>query len=362
MIRIPDRKEATALINKAVASGANRAAACLEIGITLRTFQRWMRAGEDNGDRRPDAKKCRPPSNKLSKSEREEIIRLLNSKEYRSMPPGQVVPDLADKGAYIASESTMYRVLHEHSMQHHRGRAKTPRLREITSHMADGPNQVWSWDITWLPGPAKGLFFYLYLIIDIFSRKIVGWEVYESESAEYAREIFTRASFTERSGLKPTIVHSDNGSPMKASTLLATLERLGIEPSYSRPGVSNDNPYSESLFRTLKYRPTYPYKGFLDIRQARCWCLEFTGWYNNEHRHKNLNYITPLQRHNGESEIIFEKRRQIYEDAKKKTPERWSGKIRNWSLERSVWLNRRDNLNVQALKRKSSSKNSRQVA
>lgn len=361
MIRTPDRREAAALINEAVLSGARKSKACEAAGITLRTFQRWQREGEDNSDRRPHAKK-RQPSNKLSKEERDEIIRVLNSEEYRSMPPSQVVPDLADKGVYIASESTMYRVLHEHSMQHHRGRDKAPQSRQITGHLAVGPNQVWSWDITWLPGPVKGLFLYLYMIIDIFSRKIVGWEVYESESAEHAAALFNRASLAERPQLNPMIIHSDNGSPMKGSTLLATLDRLGIEPSYSRPGVSNDNPYSESLFRTLKYRPSYPYKGFLDIEHARKWCIEFTNWYNNEHRHKNLNYVTANQRHNGESEGIFEKRRQIYEEAKKRNPRRWSGNTRNWSLEEGVWLNRRRNSAAQAHNGKTTSKKMRQVA
>jgi putative transposase len=361
MIRTPDRREATALIKEAVSCGARSAIACKEIGITLRTFQRWMREGENNADRRPGAKKRRQ-ANKLSEEEREKIIRTLNREEYRSMPPSQVVPDLADKGTYIASESTMYRVLRERSMQHHRGREKAPRNREVTGHLATGPNQVWSWDITWLSGPVKGLFLYLYMIIDIFSRKIVGWEVYESESAEHASAIFNRASLAERPHLTPMVIHSDNGSPMKSSTLLATLDRLGISPSYSRPGVSNDNPYSESLFRTLKYRPSYPYKGFSNMEDARKWCMEFTLWYNNEHRHKNLNYVTPSQRHNGEAESILAKRKQVYEEAKKKNPLRWSGNTRDCSLDEGVWLNRKNNAGGHAHNGKIRPKNSRQLA
>ena len=249
------------------------------------------------------------------------------------------MPDLADDGIYIASESTFYRVLKESNQQHHRGRGRIPQKRTVSGHYAIKANQVWSWDITWLPGPAKGLFFYLYLIVDIFSRKITGWEIYDCESSKHASEVVLRAALSERLNGIPLILHSDNGSPMKGSSLLVTLNNLGIEPSYSRPQVSNDNPYSESLFRTLKYRPAYPYQGFSDIEKARDWVHQFVRWYNGEHRHSGLNFITPNQRHQGLDVEIMEKRQTVYEAAKSIHPERWSGNIRNMTLPKGVWLN-----------------------
>lgn len=303
--------------------------ACAELGISIRTLQRWTKeAVIVKKDGRFGAARS-APANKLSEAEKKEVLRIANAEEYRSLPPSQIVPDLADRGIYVASESTFYRVLREADQQHHRERSRAPRKRSVSGHCATGPNQVWSWDITWLPGPVKGIFFYLYLILDIFSRRIVGWEVYDRESAEYASEVISRAAYSEKLKGAPLVLHSDNGSPMKGSSLLVTLSALGIEPSYSRPRVSNDNPYSESVFRTLKYRPVYPYQGFEDIDQARKWVYEFAGWYNEEHRHSGLNFVTPNQRHQRLDIEIMERRRSVYEAAKAEHPERWSGAIRS---------------------------------
>ena len=366
MIGASDRGNAINLIEELVQSGVRRAKACEEIGITLRTLQRWTNEASSGEDGRLHPKRKNPPANKLSEDERSEILRIVNSEKYRSMPPSQIVPALADEGRYVASESTIYRVLREHNQQRHRGRDKAPQPRQVKGHYATAPNQVWSWDITWLPGPVKGLFFYLYMIVDIFSRKIVGWEIHREESAVNAKELFTRAYFSEKLRGNLLVVHSDNGSPMKGSVLLATLASLGIEPSYSRPGVSNDNPYSESLFRTLKYRPVYPYKGFATIEEARGWTHGFVNWYNTEHHHKNLNFVTPTQRHTGEAEVIMEKRQLVYEVAKKRNPNRWSGKTRDWSLKEGVWLNPpKQKINSgksQAYNGKISTPNLRQVA
>jgi transposase InsO family protein len=301
-------------------------------------LQRWTEEAEVKKDGRLGATRS-SPVNKLSEAEKEDILRIANKEEYRSMPPAQIVPDLADKGIYIASESTFYRVLRDAEQQHHRGRSREPQKRVVSGYYATGSNQVWSWDITWLPGPVKGLFFYLYLILDIFSRKIVGWEVYEEESAEYASEVVLRAALSEHLKGAPLVLHSDNGSPMKGSSLLTTLKNLGIEASYSRPRVSNDNPYSESLFHTLKYRPAYPYQGFADIEKSREWVHGFVGWYNEEHRHSGLNFVTPNQRHQGLDIEIMEHRKMVYEAAKAIHPERWSGDIRKLGLPEGVWLN-----------------------
>lgn len=199
-------------------------------------------------DQRPLVK--RPtPKNKLTKEERKEILKLVNSPEYCDLPPSQIVPKLADEGKYLASESTIYKILKEEKMNIHRNRTSQPRKREKPSHIAIKPNQVWTWDITWLKAFIKGQYFKLYLIIDMFSRLIVGYEVWEEEKAEYAERLIRKATLAQGIGGKPLVLHADNGSPMKAATFKATLEKLGIQSSYSRPRVSNDNPYSEASLK-----------------------------------------------------------------------------------------------------------------
>jgi transposase InsO family protein len=338
MILPRDRKSAVILIDEAVKSGAALYRSCRELGITERTYQRWTEDGGVKADGRPGAVR-QEPANKLSADERAEIMSVMTSDEYKSLPPSQVVPLLADKERYIASESTFYRVLHEHKMQHRRGRMQCAARKNATTHTATSPNQLWCWDITWLPGPAKGVYFYLYLILDVFSRKIVGWEVHNNESSEQASQLVRKAHLSEAVGIKPLVLHSDNGSPMKGSSLMATLDSLGIASSYSRPRVSNDNAFAESIFRTCKYRPGYPHKGFLALEEARSWVLEFVHWYNVRHCHSGIKFMTPSQRHNGEAKQIAAKRSVTYEAAKTRHPERWSGKTRDWSLPEKVHLN-----------------------
>lgn len=258
------------------------------------------------------------------------------------MPPCQIVPALADEGIYIASESTFYRILHEEKMQNHRGRSQEPgKHGKPTSYTATAPNQVWTWDITYLNGPIKGVFFYLYLIIDLFSRDIVGWEVWPEETAEHASELIKRACLAQhRITTMPLVLHSDNGTPMKGATMLETLYALGITPSNSRPRVSNDNPYSESIFKTLKYRPNYQPSGFAALDEARKWCARFVHWYRYEHHHSGIKFLTTAERHAGKGVEILAKRHAIYEAAKAKHPERWNGRAtRDWSDITEVHLN-----------------------
>lgn len=343
LISTLDRAIATQLIEEACQNGARRKPACEELSLSVRTVERWRKAGAPQEDQRPIAKRP-PPSHKLSEEEKQKILEITRQAEFQSLPPSQIVPILADRGEYIASESSLYRVLHEHNQQHHRGKAKNPgKTKAPTSHCATAGNQVWMWDITWLSGPIRGMYFYLYLILDLFSRKIVGWEIWDEESAEYASRLVRKAHLSEGIALKrqadPLVLHSDNGSPMKGATLLDTLYQLGIQPSRSRPRVSNDNPYAESIFRTCKYRPEYPEKGFADIAAARTWVLCFVRWYNQEHRHSGLKFLTPQQRHSGISDQVFAERIQVYEEARRNNPSRWSKNIRNWTLPDEVWLN-----------------------
>jgi len=339
MISAQDRREAVELIEEAHGAGARWEKGCAELGIDARTYRRWTEEGGVRNDGRPDA--SRPePSNKLNEGERQQILDACHHPEFGSLPPSQIVPQLADKGTYLASESTFYRVLRAAGEQHHRGRSRAPQRRNApTSHCATGPCEVWSWDITYLPTPIRGLFYYLYLILDIYSRKMVGWEVYEQESSEYASEVVSRAVLAEGGLDTPLVLHSDNGSPMKGSTLRVTMERLGITASYSRPRVSNDNPYSEAAFKTCKYRPDYPVQGFENLEAARIWVHRFVLWYNTKHRHSGILFVTPEERHRGQDREILAKRKSVYTIAQIEHPERWSGNTRNWEPAGAVWLN-----------------------
>lgn len=340
MISASNRKLAVDLINTAINSGARLFKACDELGISKRTFNRWNKQDNCFVDKRTVCERPEP-KNKLTKEEKQKILKIVHQKEYESLPPTQIVPILADKGIYIASESSYYRVLREAKELKHRGLSKKSVKRTITSHKATAPNQVWMWDITYLNGPIKGVHYYLYLISDLFSRKIVGWEVWEKESGKYASDLIRRTTLHEKTMLKKDVLvlHSDNGSPMKAATMLETLYSLGIIPSNSRPRVSNDNPYAESVFKTLKYRPNYQPKGFDSLIKARVWVQKFVNWYNNEHKHSGINFLSPTDRHNGLDEKIFKNRSTVYKLARQKHPERWSKGIRNWSLENEVYLN-----------------------
>lgn len=338
MISIPDRQAAVALIKEACAHGARKRLACRELGIALRTLERWVEDGAVAADRRPAA--ARPvPANKLSAAERGEVLRVVNEPRFASLPPTQIVPRLADEGRYLASESTVYRLLRAVNQLTHRGRARAPCPRAVPRHCATEPNALWAWDITYLPGPIAGAFFFLYLVLDVYSRKIVAHEVHGEESAEHAARLIEQAVAREGIAGEPLVIHQDNGSPMKGSTYLAKLADLGIKPSYSRPGVSDDNAYAESLFRTCKYRPAFP-GAFARLEEARQWMLAFARWYNHEHKHRNLKFVSPAERHRRADRAIFARRTAVYEQARARHPGRWSRGIRDWSLPKEVWLNR----------------------
>ncbi|WP_437180630.1 IS3 family transposase [Microbulbifer thermotolerans] len=335
----PERQQWILWIEEAVAAGARKRAACEEIGISLRTLQRWTEAGAFQEDQRLCAQRPEP-RNKLTEEERHRILSVCNSPEFASKPPTQIVPTLADRGEYIASESSFYRVLKAAGQLHHRGRAKPRKPRKPPStFIAKAPNQVWTWDITYLPSSVKGLYYYLYLVEDIYSRKGVAWEVHESESGEYAATLMQRAMLREQCFSRPPVLHSDNGAPMKSQTLRAKLHDLGIQPSHSRPRVSNDNPYSESLFRTVKYNPDWPSKGFASLDEARHWVEGFMQWYNHEHLHSGIKYVTPADRHDGKDVAILSARDKVQRLARERNPLRWTGKTRNWAPIGSVALN-----------------------
>lgn len=323
-----------ALVDSAQRAGARLHKACEVVGISPRTVQRWRspEAGEDSR-RGP----LTPPASSLSSAERKRILGVMNSPEFRGLPPHQVVPILADRGEYLASEATIYRVLRAEAQVVHRLRSRPPTSRRKPRHEADGPNQLWSWDITYLRSAVRGRFFYLYLALDVWSRKIVGWEIHGTQSAEHAAVLFERA--TAGFDARGLVLHADNGGPMKGATLLATLQKLGVVPSFSRPHVSDDNPFSEAAFRTLKYRPGYPLRPFESLEDARAWVANFVRWYNEEHRHSGIAFLTPEQRHSGQGPQLLAHRRAVYAQAKQKNPKRWSGSARAWQEPEKVFLN-----------------------
>jgi putative transposase len=325
------------LIDEAVRSGARLRSACRELGLSARTIQRWR--GHDGGEDGRHGPRT-VPANKLSAEERQKILEIVNSPEFRDLSPNQIVPRLADQQIYLASEATMYRILREEKQLAHRERSRPRRSRRPKEHMATGPCQVWSWDITYLRGAIRGSFYYLYMFEDVYSRKIVGWQIHEEETMELAASLFKE--ICARLNLDPAglVLHSDNGGPMKGSTMLATLQRLGVTPSFSRPHVSDDNAYSEALFRTLKYRPEYPSGAFSSIEHARAWTTFFVNWYNTEHRHSGIRFVTPDERHDGRDKNILATRHRVYQLARAKNPMRWSAKTRNWEPVEIVTLNK----------------------
>ena len=321
------------LVEEAVAGGARLSKACEVVGLPARTLQRWVHSPVD-GRKGPR----HAPANKLSQRERDQVVDVATSTEFRDMSPKQVVPLLADRGTYVASESTFYRVLHDEKLQHRRSRTRPPAKRP-REHAADGPWQVASWDITYLRSHVRGQFFFLYLVVDVWSRKILGGDVHETESSERAAALVERVRVSAERELDGWVLHSDNGGPMKGATMLATLQRLGVVPSFSRPRVSDDNPFAESLFRTLKYRPEYPVTGFATLEDARRWVAAFVHWYNHEHQHSGIGFVTPADRHAGDDLEILDARRSVYERARRRHPERWSRDTRSWSRPDIVVLN-----------------------
>lgn len=335
MIIASDRRDALQLIDQAVTAGARQQLACEILGLSERTVQRWRHTPKD---RRADT--IHPsPANKLSEEERTTLLATINLLEYASLTPHQIVPKLADQGIYLASESSIYRIMKAVGQVQRRGRSKPPQKRPLTTHQASGPNQVWCWDITWLPTTVKGKFFYWYMMKDIYSRKLVVNEVHENESSEHASHLLWRGCLREQIAGKPLVLHSDNGTAMRGANMLSTMYDLGVVPSFSRPRVSNDNAYAEALFKTAKYCSQWPERPFDTLEEARHWVMQFVEWYNEQHCHSASKYLTPGQRHRGESNALLRQRAQVYQLARQRHPSRWSEGTRNLTLNDNVYLN-----------------------
>jgi putative transposase len=336
LMSIEEKGQIINWVDQACSDGARQRLACEIVCISPKALQRWKAADSLVDKRQTTLKK---PANKLSEFEQSRILAVVNSEDYADLPPSQIVPKLADDGIYLASESTIYRLLTANNRLAKRTSTRVYNHPKPLPFVATAPNQIYTWDITYLPTDVKGIFLYLYMVMDIYSRKIVGWQAHNNESSALASDLMVDICRRENIQRNQVVLHSDNGSPMKGATMLATLQKLGVMPSFSRPSVSNDNPYSESLFRTLKYRPGYPEKKFTGLADARTWIISFVNWYNDEHCHSGIKFVTPAMRHQNKDTEILAKRHAVYEKAKLKNPTRWSGNTRNWSHIAEVALN-----------------------
>lgn len=343
MTSLEDRQQILEAVAQARNCGARLVKISEIIGVDCKTLRGWSRPEALRlGDRRPSAERPAPAS-RLTEAERQEILAVADRPEYTALPPTRIVPMLADKGVYIASESSFYPAVRDAGQLKHRGRRKAPeKQKPPATHVAYSLNEVWAWNVTFLPTRVMWQWFYLYLILDVFSRKVVAREAHATDDADHAVRVVNCAALAEAIAgrAKKPVLHGDNVATLKANTVLAMLNWLGIKPSYSRPRVSDDNAYVEALFKTVKYRPEYPNCGFADLEVARKLASAFVGWYNYDHRHSGIHYVTPAERHSGADRAVLEARRAVYAHAKARYPSRWNGRAtRNWRRHEYVTLN-----------------------
>ena len=337
-----DRQKALGLLQEGQREGVSIKAIAALIGICSRTLRRSGVAFKAQGF----SQDCRKGStrhvvHRFREDERKRVIAIINDERFADLTPNQIVAILAEEKIYVGSESTIYRIMRQEGLLNHRGRTHKPREpREAPVLEATGINQVLAWDITLLPGPIKGQFYYLYMVIDVWSRRILGVEAHERECSKLASDFFDRICRDEEiSKEMAAVLHSDNGAPMRSLTLAAKMADLGVSLSFSRPRVSNDNAYAESWFRTMKYHQSYPLRRFRDLHSVKTWIDGFVDWYNTEHRHSGIKYVTPNQRHYGQADTICRIRQQTYEEARQKHPQRWSRQPRDWSQPQVVSIN-----------------------
>lgn len=309
--------------------------ACRTLGVSRATLQRRRRPPRRTGV------KPRPASPRaLSETERAHVLEILHSERFCDASPAELVATLLDEGTYLCSLRTMYRLLDARGETRERRNQLHHPAHPVPEVLATGPNEAWSWDITKLLGPAKWTYFYLYVILDIFSRYVVGWMVAHRESTALAKKLI--AETCAKQGIRPgqLIVHADRGSSMTSKSVALLLADLGVTKSHSRPHVSNDNPYSEAQFKTLKYRPGFPSR-FGSIEDARAFCQGFFRWYNSEHRHSGIAFMTPAAIHHGEATGRQAVRAAALSAAYAAHPERFvKGPPRPWPLPTAAWINR----------------------
>ena len=308
--------------------------ACSAFGVARASLYRRLR-GPMFGPSKP----ARPQPRALGPGERQDVLDILNSKEYSDKAPGEVHAILLDDGVYHCSERTMYRILADNDqVRERRNQLRHPEYKK-PELLATGPNQVWSWDITKLKGPVKWTYFYLYVLLDIFSRKVTGWMLADCESAALAKELVLQSCDKEGIVSGQLTLHADRGSAMKSLPLANLLANLGITKTHSRPHVSDDNPYSESQFKTMKYRPDFP-KLFGSIEDGRAFCRSFFRWYNHEHRHSGIGMLTPVMLHNGHGQAVLDARTHVRLAAYAAHPERFvKGPPARELVPEAAWIN-----------------------
>ena len=337
-----ERKNLVELFQEGLRKGARAKAIADLIGLCSRTLRRWGIAIDAQGFSQDGRKgSIRMVPHRFSEEERQQVLATINDPEYADLTPAQIVARLTEQGGWVGSESSIYRIMRQEGLLNHRGRSRPPRQpQEPPALEATGINQVLAWDITLLPGPVKGQFYYLYMAMDVWSRRIIGAEVHECEAGELAKNFFDRICRDEGiTKQDATVLHADNGAPMRSYTLAAKMAELGVSLSFSRPRVSNDNAFAEAVFRTMKYHQSYPSRRFRDLPSVRAWVESFVDWYNNEHRHSGIKYVTPNQRHYGEADEICRIRQETYEKARQKNPRRWTRATRDWSQPQVVRVN-----------------------
>jgi len=310
-------------------------AACRAMGVSRATLYRHRKPPQRNAADRTNRRQPRA----LSADERQGVLDLLHSPRFVDKPPAAVHAALLDEGQYHCSVRTMYRILHDHSeVRERRNQLRHPNYKK-PELLATGPNQVWSWDITKLLGPAKWTYYYLYVILDIYSRYTVGWMLASRENGDLAKRLIRDSIEREQVDRDQLTIHSDRGSAMKSHTVAQLMATLGVTKSHSRPHVSNDNPFSESQFKTLKYRPGFPDR-FGSQQDARAFCGEFFHWYNDEHYHSGLGMLTPGSVHYGHAAEVLARRSKTLDAAYTAHPERFVGKQpRPLALPEAVWIN-----------------------
>jgi putative transposase len=316
--------------------------ACRAFGVNERSYRHRRQrdhAGLPPRLREPKVRGPHPAS--LTAVENDVIVTVLCEDRFVDLAPAQVYSTLLDEGVYLCSERHMYRVLHERGLVRERRRGGHQRagMYSVPRLEADTANRVWTWDITALRGPTKGVKYFLYTIIDIFSRKVVGWTIHEVESEKHARRLISEACRRESVDRDQLVIHADRGSPMIAGTVAELLNELGVAKSHSRPRVSNDNPFIEAHFKTLKYRPDYPAR-FDSITAARAWCRTFVYWYNQVHYHSGIGYLRPADLHNGNHIIIVEHRQITLDTAAAAHPERFTKRPTPPTVPTKAWINR----------------------
>jgi putative transposase len=312
---------------------AGAARACVALAVPRATYYRWRRPVEPNPTSRPT------PRRALSHEERREVLSILHSARFVDVAPREVYATLLDEGSYLCSPRTMYRLLAQHGeVRERRNQLRHPRYQK-PELLATAPNQIWSWDITKLLGPQKWTYFYLYVVLDIFSRYVVGWLLTHRESAVLAADLLEQS--LKKEGVLPgqVTVHSDRGSPMISKTVAQLYADLGVTQSLSRPHVSDDNPFSEAQFKTLKYRPGYPGR-FGSIEDARAWSRDTFRWYNHEHRHGGIGLVTPHALHRGHHHEILVVRQAVADAARDRHPDRFvRGRPRLPTVPVAAWIN-----------------------